>query len=71
MEYKAFYIKNYRAIREEVYIDISKNSLVPIIGINESGKSTILEAILAFDFYSDTYHEARHLKNLESVKLTV
>jgi predicted ATP-dependent endonuclease of OLD family len=48
MNVKHFSIKNYRAIKE---IDISlRYSLIPIIGINESGKTSILQAILAFDF---------------------
>jgi predicted ATP-dependent endonuclease of OLD family len=47
MDVKHFSIKNYRAIKE---IDISlRYSLIPIIGINESGKTSILQAILAID----------------------
>jgi len=33
MKYKKFRIKNYRAITEEIEIDLDKNSLTPIIGI--------------------------------------
>lgn len=60
MNVKHFSIKNYRAIKE---IDISlRYSLIPIIGINESGKTSILQAILAFDFRRDKYNRGEHLE---------
>lgn len=60
MNVKHFSIKNYRAIKE---IDISlRYSLIPIIGINESGKTSILQAILAFDFRRDKYNKGEHLE---------
>ena len=47
MKYTKFLIKNYKAI-EELSINLKRN-VIPIIGVNESGKTSILQAILAFD----------------------
>lgn len=63
MEFKKFIIKNYRAIREPLEINVGKNSLIPIIGVNESGKTTILQAIYAFDYFNDELNGGRHLKD--------
>ena len=52
--YKSFKIKNYKAI-EDQEIDLSKQNLFPIIGLNETGKSTVLEAITAFDSFNDHF----------------
>lgn len=35
--------------------------MIPIIGVNESGKTTILKAILAFDKSRDKYNSGEHL----------
>ena len=58
MKYLKFRIKNYRAIKD-LEIDLEKNSLIPIIGINECGKTTILKAIFAFDWVNDNLLEGR------------
>ncbi|MBD3639218.1 MAG: AAA family ATPase [Crocinitomicaceae bacterium] len=71
MKYKKFVIKNYKGITDEIVINLEKNSLIPIIGINESGKTTILQAIFAFDKVNDHLNNGSHLrdtKNLYSVK---
>ena len=49
MEYTAFHIKDYRAIREKITLDLLDKPLVPLVGINECGKTTILQAIFCFD----------------------
>jgi hypothetical protein len=44
---------------------------MPIIGINESGKTTILHAIFAFDYVNDDQNEdGRHLNDVENLYLT-
>jgi len=53
MRYLSFEIENYRAIVEPLKIDLKNNSLIPLIGINECGKTTILQAILCFDYAGD------------------
>jgi hypothetical protein len=64
VRYTAFIIANYRAIVGPLKIDVSNRSLTPIIGINESGKTTILHAIFAFDHFNDQKNEnGRHLKD--------
>jgi predicted ATP-dependent endonuclease of OLD family len=64
MRYLTFTIKNYRAITGPLEIDVNKKTLIPIIGINESGKTTILQAIFSFDYYNDEFNqEGRHLKD--------
>lgn len=47
MKYTKFIIKNYKAI-DELTVNLSRN-VIPLIGVNESGKTSILQAILAFD----------------------
>lgn len=53
MKYTRFEIHSYRGIDAPIVIDLEKSKLVPIIGINESGKTTILKAIYSFDIYND------------------
>lgn len=64
MKYLGFEIQNYRAIEDKLTIDLRKNKLLPVVGINESGKTTILQAIYCFDYLNDSEYEGRHLKNL-------
>lgn len=59
MKYIQFEIEGYRAIEKGV-VAVS-NNLIPVIGINESGKTTILQAILAFDKNKDRYNNGEHL----------
>lgn len=60
MIYKRFLIENYKAINS-ITVDID-NNIIPIIGINESGKTSILQAILAFDRTKDHLINGEHLK---------
>lgn len=53
MKYTAFHIKNYKGI-EDLELDLaggSKHKIFTLVGLNESGKTTILEAI---DFFQKT-----------------
>src|SRR5688572_29494168 len=59
MIYKKFIIHKYKAIID-VEINL-KNRLIPIIGINESGKSSLLHSILAFDNTNDNFLNGSHL----------
>ncbi len=71
MRYLRFTISNYRAITGPLVIDLSKRSLIPIIGINESGKTTVLHALFAFDFYNDDLNEdGRHLRDTANLYRT-
>ena len=50
MKYKAFYIKNYKGIKE-LTLDLNRDpqtNIVTLVGLNESGKTTLLEAISLF-----------------------
>jgi hypothetical protein len=60
MKYISFTINKYKAISTPVTIDIDKERLIPIIGVNECGKTTILKAVLAFDYYNDTFDDMYH-----------
>ena len=62
MRYKKFKIKNYKAISKELTIDLSPR-LIPLIGINECGKTTILQAIFCFDEENDDLYEGSHISN--------
>lgn len=55
MRYKSFYIKNYKGIKE-LTIDLDrdpKTNIITLVGLNESGKTTILEAISLFSVEPD------------------
>lgn len=68
MRYKRFIIKNYRAINGPLEINVERCSLNPIVGVNESGKTTILHALFSFDFYNDAFNEqVRHLKDIANL----
>lgn len=58
MQYVSFHIENYKAI-ECIDVPISRN-VIPLIGINESGKTSILHAILAFDKTKDHLIDGSH-----------
>ena len=59
MKIEKFNIQNYRAI-ENIDLNLSF-SINPIIGVNESGKTTVLKAILAFDKDRDRINRGEHL----------
>lgn len=54
-----FIIQGYRAI-ENVEINVTY-SINPIVGVNESGKTSVLKAILAFDKNRDRFNLKEHL----------
>jgi len=70
MRYLSFKIQRYRAITEPLVVDISRKSLLPIIGINECGKTTVLNAIFAFDENNDTWSKGKHLENIHNLYST-
>jgi predicted ATP-dependent endonuclease of OLD family len=41
MRYIKFEIQNYRAIKNSLDIEVKQNALIPLVGINESGKTSI------------------------------
>lgn len=61
MRYTKFIIKKYKAV-SDVELPLDRYNLIPIIGINESGKTSILHAILSFDNYNDDYLNGQHLE---------
>lgn len=69
MKYLSFNIKNYRAINN---LTISLESkLLPLVGVNECGKTTILQAIYSFDYTNDEEYAGRHLKSIQNLYDTV
>jgi hypothetical protein len=64
MRYKNFSISHYRGIKGPLTIDLGK-SLMPIIGVNECGKTTILKAIFSFDYHNDSLNE--NIKHLDDI----
>lgn len=60
MKYKSFYIKNYKGIKY-LTLDLHKDprtNIITLVGLNESGKTTILEAISIF--YNEPMPEDVH-----------
>lgn len=60
MKIKKIEILNYRAI-EKIELNLTF-SINPIIGVNESGKTSVLKAILAFDKNRDKLNKGEHLE---------
>lgn len=67
MKYTKFTIENYRAIKNPIEINVKKNKLIPLIGANECGKTTILHAIYAFDYANDNENGGRHLQEIRNL----
>ena len=66
MKYNKFIIKNYRAIKGPLEIDL-KNKIVPLVGINECGKTTILQAIFAFDYTNDELNKSKQVHDISNL----
>jgi len=47
MIYKSFEVSNFKGI-DKVVVDLSNNRISTLVGLNESGKTTIMEAINLF-----------------------
>ena len=48
MKLQAFRIKNFRSIKDTNWIDLSTDNITALIGQNESGKTSILDALRSF-----------------------
>lgn len=55
--YSHFKVRSFRGL-DSVELDFAKNDLTLLLGLNESGKTTILKAIETFDFNNDPLPEA-------------
>lgn len=67
MKYLKFIVENFRAIQSPIIVNVEKDHLIPIIGVNESGKTTLLHAIFAFDADNDILNSGRHLEDTENL----
>lgn len=67
MKYKGFYISNYKAVKN-TKIDLSAEGLILLLGINESGKTTILRSIECFDHTNDPENETDRLRFYKSIR---
>jgi len=70
MRYSKFHIENYRAIKGKLTVDLSSR-IIPLVGVNECGKTTILQAIFCFDYYNDEENKGYHLQNIDNLYRTV
>ena len=68
MHYKSFEIKNYRAIGH-VIINLDRR-MIPLVGVNECGKTTILQAIFCFDSTNDNEQDEKHFKDIKNLYKT-
>lgn len=71
MRYLGFIIRNYRAIKGPLKVNLKDKRLIPIVGINECRKTTILQAIYCFDYTNDKEYKGRHLQNIKNLYETV
>ncbi|WP_281197657.1 AAA family ATPase, partial [Erysipelothrix rhusiopathiae] len=62
---KEIEIENYKGITDKVRISIGRK-IVPIVGMNESGKTTIIEAIYAFDNGNDELNNGSHVNEIKN-----
>lgn len=60
MKFVKFEITGYRAI-DKITVDLN-HQIIPIIGVNEAGKTSILQAILSFDKNQDKINNGNHLQ---------
>jgi len=70
MKYISFSIENYRAIKEKITINLASR-IIPLVGVNECGKTTILQAIFCFDHVNDDEYKGQHLSNTQNLYDTV
>lgn len=56
LSFQRFTINNFKGI-DKVEINLIKNSLILLLGLNESGKTTILKAIESFSYLNDPTQE--------------
>ena len=56
MKYISFSIEHYRAIKEKITINLAPR-IIPLVGVNECGKTTILQAIFCFDYFNDNEYK--------------
>ena len=70
MRYKKFTIRNYRAIKTPLVVDLSRR-IIPFIGVNECGKTTVLQAILCFDSANDSSNAGSHLVQTKNLYETI
>lgn len=71
MRYTKFTIEHYKGITGPLEVNLHKTSLMPIIGVNEYGKTTILQAIFSFDYFNDSFNETiRHLEDVNNLYTT-
>lgn len=70
MQYEHFIIESYRAIKGPLKINLKARSLIPLIGLNECGKTTILQAIFSFDSINDKEYEGRHISEVDNLYQT-
>ena len=67
MRFKAFRIQNFRSIADTGFQDLSPDNITVIIGQNESGKTSILEALSAIDNDHSTEDDIRNDKSSPAV----
>jgi AAA15 family ATPase/GTPase len=64
MKLQSFRIKNFRSIRDTDWQNFSQDNIIALIGQNEAGKTTILEALKS---YSDETILADYLRSNRSL----
>ena len=63
----AFRIKGFKSIEDTGWIPINMNTLSAFIGLNESGKTSVLEALSLFSCYNDHKHDCEFKEFINKV----
>lgn len=67
MKYQKFVIENYKAIKD-AFLDLTAEGLVLLLGVNESGKTSVLRAVESFDYTNDNQDEAARNRFYKSIR---
>ncbi len=67
MRYTNFKIENYKAVKTAT-LDLTSEGLVLLLGINESGKTSVLRAVESFDYTNDPAEEEAKLRFYKSIR---
>ena len=67
LSYIDFTVENYKSIKKPVTIPLTEGRLVALLGLNESGKTTVLKALESFDYRNDPKEQSSVKRMFERI----